>query len=103
MFTFSAGDLDRGCLDTQCLIRSGAGLTWVGSVAQYEDITEKCVREGRVPPVKTSDCEGVLFTHELVDALLSFLGKVTIGEMVAVKARMDSAVKAIKDGEGGAR
>ena len=38
--------------------------------------------------------------HELVGALLPFLGKVAIGEMVAVKALMGSTVGAIEDGEG---
>ena len=43
----------------------------------------------------------MLFTHELVGALLPFSGEVAIGEMVAVKALVDSAVGAIEDGEGG--
>ena len=43
----------------------------------------------------------MLFTHELVGMLLPFLGKVSIVEMVAVKALMDSAVGAIKDGRVG--
>ena len=47
-------------------------------------VAEKRVRECRVASVYTSDCEGVLFTHELVGALLPFSGKVTIGEVVAV-------------------
>ena len=66
-------------------------------------VAEKRVRECRVASVYTSDCEGVLFTHELVGALLPFSGKVTIGEVVAVKAVMGSAVGAIEDGEGEAR
>ena len=41
--------------------------------------------------------------HELVGAMLPFSGKVTIGEMVAVKPLMGSTVGAIKDGEGGTR
>ena len=41
--------------------------------------------------------------HELVGALLPFSAKVTIGEMVAVKALMGSTVGSIEDGEGGAR
>ena len=41
--------------------------------------------------------------HELVGALLPFSGKVTIGEMVAVETLMGSTVRAVKDGEGGAR
>ena len=53
--------------------------------------------------VYTSDCRGVLFMHELVGALLPFLGKVAVGKMVAVKAPMGPIVGAIKDGEGGAR
>ena len=64
---------------------------------------EKCVREGRVSPVYTSDCGSVLFTHEFVGALLPFSGNVTIGEMVAVEALMDPAVGTVEDGEGKAR
>ena len=76
---------------------------WVGPVAQYEDITEKGVREGRVPPVYTSGCEGVLFTHELVGALLPLSGRVAKGEIVMVEALTGSTVRAVEDGEGGAR
>ena len=72
-------------------------------MAQNENITEKRVREGRVPSVYMSDCKGVLFMHELVGALLPFSGKVAIGEMVAVKAVIGSTVGAVEDGEGGAR
>ena len=57
------------------------------------------VREGRVFPVYTSDCDGVLLPHELAGALLPFSGKVAICEMVAVEALMGSAVGAIEDGE----
>ena len=64
---------------------------------------EKSVREGRVPPVYTSDCKGVLFTPELVGALLPFLGKVAIGGTVAVKALMSSAVEAVEYSEVEAR
>ena len=39
----------------------------------------------------------MLFPHELVGALLSFSGKVAIGEMVAVEALMGSAVGAVED------
>ena len=67
------------------------------------EAAETHVREGKVSPVYTSDCEGVLFTHELVGALLSFSGKVAIGEMVAVKTLMGSAAGAVEDGEGEAR
>ena len=63
---------------------------------------KKRVRDGRVSSVYTSNCESVLFTHKLVGVLLSFSGEVAIGEMVAVKALMGSAVGAVEDGEGGA-
>ena len=46
-------------------------------------MTVKRVREGKVPSVYTSDCEGVLFMQELVGALLPLSGKATIVEMVA--------------------
>ena len=64
---------------------------------------EKRVREGRVPSVYTSNCQGVLFMHELVGTLLlPFSGEVAIGEIVAFKARMGSTVGVTEDGEGGA-
>ena len=61
------------------------------------------VQEGKVSSVYKSDCEGVLFTHELVGVLLPSSGKVTIGEMVAIETLMDSTVGAVEDGEGEAR
>ena len=64
---------------------------------------EERVREGRVAPVYASSCKGVVFAHELVGSLLSFAGEIAIGEMVAVKALVGSAVGAIEDGEGAAR
>ena len=73
---------------------------WVGPVAH---IIETRVREGRVPPVYTSGCEGVLFTHELVGAPLPFSGRVAIGEIVTVEVLTGSTVEAVKDGEMGAR
>ena len=45
----------------------------------------------------------MLFTYDLVTALLPFSGKVEIGEMVAVKALMGSPVGAVEDGEGETR
>ena len=65
--------------------------------------SEERVLEGRVSPACTSDCEGVLFLHELVGALLPFSGKVVVGEMVAVEVLMGSAVGAVEDDEGEAR
>ena len=65
--------------------------------------TKKRFREGRVSSVYTSNCESVLFTHKLVGVLLPFSSEVAIGEMVAVKALMGSAVGEDEDGEGEAR
>ena len=62
-------------------------------------VPKERVREGRVSPVYTSDCESVLFPHELIGALLPFSGKVAIGEMVAVEALIGSAVGAVEGGE----
>ena len=42
----------------------------------------------------------MLFTHELIGALLSFSGKVVIGEVVAVEALTGSAVGAVEGREG---
>ena len=42
----------------------------------------------------------MLFTHELVGALLPFSGKIAIGQMVTVKTLVGSIVGAIEDGEG---
>ena len=39
----------------------------------------------------------MLLTHELVGTLLSFSGKVSIGEMVAVEALTGSAIGAVED------
>ena len=58
------------------------------------------VREGRVAPVNEGHCEGVLFANELVGLLLPFTGEVAISEVVAVKAQVNSAVRAVEDGEG---
>ena len=64
---------------------------------------DKRVRECRVAPVYAGNCEGVLFTHNFVEALLPFSGEIAIGEMIVVKALVGSAVGAIEDGEGEAR
>ena len=61
------------------------------------------VREGGVAPVDAGHCEGVLFANELVGSLFPFTGEVAMSEMVAVKALVGSAVRAVEDGEGEAR
>ena len=42
----------------------------------------------------------MLFTHELVGAVLPLSGRVAIGEIVTVKALTGSAVRAVEDSEG---
>ena len=64
---------------------------------------EKRIRKCRVASVYASNCESVVFMHELVGALLPFSGEIAIGEMVAVKALVGSVVGAIEDGEGEAQ
>ena len=49
------------------------------------------------------DYEGVMFTYELLGALLPFSCRVVIGEVVVVEAMIGSTIVAIEDGEGGAR
>ena len=82
----------------------GGGVVYLYPAASHVfGASKERVREGRVSPAYTSDCEGVLFLHELVDALLPFSGKVAVGEMVAVEVLMGSAVGAVEDDEGEAR
>ena len=45
----------------------------------------------------------MLLANEVVGSLLPFTGEIAIGEMVAVKAVVGSAVGAVEDGEGEAR
>ena len=88
----------------QSLSYGGGGVVYPYPAAGHVfGASKKRVREGRVSPVYTSDCEGVLFPHELVGALLPFSGKVAIREMVAVEALMDSTVGAVEDDEREAR
>ena len=79
---------------------SGSGVVYPYTVASHIfGASKERVREGRVSRVYTSDCEGVLLSHELVGALLPVSCKVAIGEMVAVEALMGSAVGAVENGE----
>ena len=69
----------------QSLSYGGRGVVYLYPAASHVfGPSKERVREGRVSTAYTSDCEGVLFPHELVGALLPFSGKVAIGEMVAV-------------------
>ena len=64
---------------------------------------EKGIGEGGVSPVNPSDGEGVLFSHKFVCSLLALAGKVAIGELVAVKALVHTAIRSVEDGEREAR
>ena len=89
---------------TQSLSYGGGGVVYPYLAAGHVfGAAKKRVRQGRVSSVYASDCEGVLFTYELVSALLPFSDKVAIGEMVAVEALMGYTVGAGEDSEGQAR
>ena len=64
---------------------------------------EKGIGEGGVSPINPSDGEGVLFSHKFVCSLLAFAGKVAIGELVAVKVLVHTAIRSVEDGEREAR
>ena len=82
------------------LAYSGSGVVHPYPAASHIfGASKERVRESRVSPVYTSDCEGALLSHELVGALLPFSGKAAIGEMVAVEALIGSAVGAVENGE----
>ena len=56
---------------------------------------EEGARESVVSPFYPGDCEGVLFTHEVVSALLVLASKAAIVDIVAVEALMSTAVVVI--------
>ena len=64
---------------------------------------EEGIGEGGVSPISPSDGEGVLFSHEFVCSLLALAGKVGIGELVAVKVLVHTAIRSVEDGEREAR
>ena len=45
----------------------------------------------------------MLFSHNFIGALLAFVSEVARGELIAVKALMDTTVRSFEDGEGKAR
>ena len=65
--------------------------------------SEKSIEESGVAPIYPSNSEGVLFSHNFIDALLAFASEVAIGELIAVEALMGTTARSIKDGEGKAR
>ena len=62
--------------------------------------TEKSIGESGVAPIDPSNGEGVLFSHNFIGAMLAFASEVTIGELIAVEALMDTTVRSFKNGEG---
>ena len=111
----SSNDLERACLvERKCFLEdfvigafaqslSGCGGCVVYPYPASSDVfgsAQERVREGGVAPVDAGHCEGVLFANELVGSLLPFTGEVAISEVVAVKAQVDSAMRAVEDGEG---
>ena len=75
----------------QSLPDGGGGIVYSSpAVGCIFRATEEGVREGKAAPVYPGDFEGVLFTHEIVGALLALARKVAIGEMVAVEALMSA-------------
>ena len=73
------------------------------SASRVFGATEKSIGESGVAPIDPSYGEGVLFSHNFIGALLAFANEVAIGELIAVKALMDTTVRSFKDGEGKAR
>ena len=74
------------------LSHSGGGVVRPNPpVGRVFGATEEGVREGGVALVYSNDCEGVLFTHKFVGALLGLASKVAIGEMFTVESLMSTA------------
>ena len=73
------------------------------SASRVFGATEKSIGESGVAPIGPSKGEGVLFSHNFIGALLAFASEVAIGELIAVKALMDTTVWSFKGGEGKAR
>ena len=64
---------------------------------------EEGIGEGGVSPINPSKGEGVLFSHKFVCSLLALTGKVTIGELVAVKVLVHTVIGSFEDSEREAR
>ena len=86
------------------LADGGGGIVYPGpSTSRVLGATEEGIGEGGVAPVNPSDGDGVLFSHKFVCSLLALAGKVAIGELVAVKALVHTAIRSVEDGEREAR
>ena len=64
---------------------------------------EEGTGKGAVAPINPNDGEGLLFSHKFVCSLLTLAGKVAIGELVAVKVLVHTAIRSVEDGEREAR
>ena len=73
------------------------------SASRVFGATEKSIGESGVAPIDPSNGEGALFSHNFIGALLAFASEVAIGELIVVKALMDTTVRSFKNGEGKAR
>ena len=79
---------------------SGGGVVYPDpSTSRVLGAAEKGIGEGGVAPVNPSDGEGVLFSQKIVCSLLTLAGKVAIGELVAVKVLVHTAIRSVEDGE----
>ena len=83
---------------------SGGGVVYPDpSTSRVLGAAEEGIGEGGAAPVNPSDGEGVLFSHKSVCSLLTLAGKVTIGELVAVKVLVHTAIRSVEDGKREAR
>ena len=69
------------------------------SASRVLGAAEEGIGECGVSPINPSDREGVLFSHKFVCSLLTLAGKVAIGELVAVKVLVHTAIRSVEDGE----
>ena len=73
------------------------------SASRVFGATEKSIGESGVAPIDPSNGKSALFSHSFIGALLAFASEVAIGELIAVKALMNTTVWSFKNGEGKAR
>ena len=86
------------------LADSGGGVVYPDpSTSRVVGAAEEGIGEGGVAPVNPSDGEDVLFSHKFVCSLLTLAGKVALGELVAVKVLVHTAIRSVEDGEREAR
>ena len=86
-----------------CRVVAAVLYTHIQPPAAYLGRPRSASERVELRPLMRATVRAVLFANELVGPLLPFTGEVAIGEMVAVKALVGSAVGAVEDGEGEAR